>query len=81
MISKKEEKELKEEFLKIQEKEKQERENITWTEAQEKLIGEMISASEDIGWTQGWDEANKENIRELETFIFNLKSKIYRKEK
>ena len=60
---------------KIEEKEQKE---IIWTQEQEKIIGTMISESEGIGWTQGWDDANKELIKEVETFLFNLKLKIYR---
>ena len=60
---------------KMQNKEKR----IEWTEEQEKIIGTMITESENIGYVQGYDEAVKELIQELEKIIFELKKKIYRR--
>jgi hypothetical protein len=54
-----------------------ESEKIIWTKEQEDIIGTMINESEGIGYTQGYDEAIKEIIRELEKFIFELKKKVY----
>ena len=52
-------------------------EKIKWTDEQTEIIGQMIKESEMIGWTQGYDEAVKELIQELETKIFELKKMIY----
>lgn len=53
---------------------------VEWTKEQEEMIGTMIKESEGIGYTQGFDDAIKEIIRELETFIFELKKRVFRRE-
>lgn len=55
------------------------KEKIKWTDEQIKIIEEMIANSEDIGYTQGWDDAIKEIVQELGTFIFELKKKFWSK--
>ena len=54
---------------------------INWTKEQEDMVNIMIKESEDIGYTQGYDEAVKELIRDLGVIIFELKKKVYIKEK
>ena len=54
---------------------------IKWTKEQEEVLGKCIKESEDVGWTQGYDEAVKELIKDLETFIFELKKKVFIKDK
>ena len=50
------------------------KEKVTWTEEQEKIIKIMIGESESIGYTQGWDAAIKE-------IIDDLRKKLYLREK
>jgi len=58
---------------------KENKNKIEWTDEQQKIIGEMINQSEDIGWVQGHDDAINEIINEFEKFVFELKSKFYRR--
>ena len=62
---------------KMEEKEKWQE----WTKEQEEVVGTMIKESESIGWTQGYDDAIRELIKDLETFIFELKKRVFIKEK
>lgn len=73
------------------EKTEEKKDEWVWHPEQEKLVGEMISESESIGYTQGHDDAIKEISSDLETklrhlifvleqTILELKSKIYRKD-
>ena len=55
------------------------KEKIKWTDEQNEIIGKMIGESEMIGYTQGYDDAIKELIHELESKVFELKQKIYQK--
>ena len=50
---------------------------IKWTKEQEEIMETMIKESESIGYTQGYDDAIKELIKELESKIFELKKMIY----
>jgi hypothetical protein len=52
-----------------------------WTTEQEEVIGKMIKESESIGYTQGYDDRIKEEIAERETEIFELKKKVFIKQK
>jgi hypothetical protein len=55
---------------------------IKWTKEQEEAIGMIINESESIGYTQGYDDAIREFVKELEHFIFELKKNVFiKKEK
>lgn len=52
-------------------------EEIKWTNEQNEIIGRMIKESEDIGYTQGYDDAIREVVKDFEKFLFELKSRVF----
>lgn len=55
------------------------KEKIKWTKEQEEILKQMIDESEIIGFSQGYEDATKDLIIKLESIVFELKKRIYKK--